>query len=96
MPVPGNPLPSLWTETFARLYNALSSRDARVIDELVDALEVDHAAGHMRNVIHIGDTFVYATQRAYAPGGVYRVTWQYDDSDAPTALVCITVAEIET
>ena len=89
-------LPSVFTETFARLYEDLPARDVPDVDEMLDRLEENHAKAEMRTIINLGAHSVFATPRVYAPGGVYRITWIYDDRGTPTAITCVTVASIET
>ena len=90
-------LPLHFTATFAELYEHLPAPDFGNVNDALDELEEGHDRPEMRNVIHVGPAVLLATRRIYSPGGVYRITWQYDDRDHPTtAVVCITVASVET
>ena len=89
-------LPLLFTATFTELYERLPASDFSEVSAALDDLEEGHDRPEMRNVIHIGSAVLFTTPRIYSPGGVYRITWQYDHRDLPTAIVCITVASVET
>ena len=62
---------------------------------MLDRLEERHDQAEMRQVIHVGSAILFATPRIYAPDGLYRVTWCYDDPDKPGSIVCITLASVE-
>lgn len=90
------PLALVFTETFAALYDGLPMRDVAAVDRMLDELERHHEQPHLRGVIRVGEHSLFVTPRIHAPGGLYRITWCYDDRRQPTAVVCLTVAEIET
>jgi hypothetical protein len=85
-----------FTHTFVENYEAVPQSDLPGVNQMLDRLERHHARPEMRHILRIGDVSVFATPRIHAPGGVYRITWRYDDRDRPTVIVCITVASIET
>lgn len=89
-------LPLLFTATFSGLYERLAARDLPEVSAVLDFLEEGHGRPEMRNVVHVGEAVLFATRRIHSPGGVYRITWQYDNQERPTALVCFTVASVET
>ncbi|GBE22898.1 hypothetical protein BMS3Bbin01_02275 [bacterium BMS3Bbin01] len=88
------PLAAMFTEVFNDLYGNLPAADVPKVDAMLDRLEKEHAHPEMRNVIRVANTTLFATPRIYAPTAIYRINWCYDGSDPPTAIVCITVAEI--
>lgn len=88
-------LPLVFTETFVASYDAVPGPDVAAVNRMLDGLEERHGQPEMRNVIHVGAAVLFATPRVYAPRGVYRITWCYDDRERPTAVACITVAAIE-
>jgi hypothetical protein len=92
--VAGIPLPLLFTDVFAERYHALDDRDAQAVDDMLDRLEVGHGDPEMRDIVRVGSESLYATPRIYTTSTVLRITWQYDDRRHPTAVACITVAEI--
>jgi len=57
-------------------------------------LEERHDQPEMRQVIHLGSAVLFATARVYAPDGLCRITWCYDDPVKPGSIVCITVASV--
>lgn len=85
-----------FTEVFADLYESLPLGDVEAVDRMLDELERRHDQPEMRNAIRVGDHTLFATPRIGARGGLYRITWQYDDRDRPSAIICLTVADIET
>ena len=89
-------LPIQFTDTFAALFAALPHQDVAAVDSMLDELECGHDQPQMRGILRIGAHTLFATPRIHAPGAIYRVTWRYDDRDDPTAIVCITVAGVET
>lgn len=89
-----SPLPLLFTQVFVDLYHALPTPDVTTVDAMLDALETGHGEPEMRNIVQIADHTLYATPRIYAETAIYRITWTYDDRNRPTAITCITVAEI--
>lgn len=88
-------LPLVFTEAFVGCYEAVPGPDVPAVNRMLDDLEEQHDQPGMRNVIHVGDAVLFATPRVYAPRGVCRITWCYDDRNCPTAVACITVASIE-
>ena len=89
-------LPLEFTPTFVDSYDAVPGPDAEAVNRMLDNLEERHDQPEMRSMIQIGAAVLFATPRIYAPGGVYRITWCYDDRDQPAAIACITVASVET
>ena len=89
-------LPLIFTDTFAASYREVPERDVPQINEWLDQLEQHHDQPDLRYMIRIGDDRLFATGRIYAPTGVYRITWTYDDKKHPTAIACILVASLET
>lgn len=89
-------VPLEFTATFAELYERLPAADLAEVNAALDELEEGHDRPEMRNIIHVGAALLFATRRIYSPGGVYRITWQYDHREHPKAVVCITVASVET
>jgi hypothetical protein len=88
-------LPLVFTDTFVASYDAIPAADVAAVNRALDELEEQHDQPGMRNVIHVGTAVLFATPRIYAPEGVYRITWCYDDRNRPTAVACITVASVE-
>jgi hypothetical protein len=89
-------LPLEFTRAFAESYDALPEPDVEAVNRVLDDLEQRHDQPETRNVIHIGSAVLFATPKIYAPSGVYRINWCYDDPDQPSAVACITVASVET
>ena len=85
-----------FTVTFAELYRSLPPGDVAAVDRMLDELEARHDQPHLRAIIRVGEHSLFATPRISAPRGLYRITWTYDRRDSPTAIVCLTVARIET
>lgn len=92
---PGRSLPILWTRAFAEQFDRLPAGDRRVVDAMLDRLARQHHRARMRAPIDVGRVRLWATPRVHAPGGMYRVTWQYDDETIPQAIICWTVALVE-
>jgi hypothetical protein len=87
------PLPVLLTELFVDLYSRLPEVDRPAFDAMIDRLASEHDGSRLRGIFR-GDTILFATPRTYAPSAVYRLTWVYDDRRSPTAVVCLTLAEV--
>lgn len=87
-------LPAVFTDAFADLYRKLPRRDVGHVDLMLDRLEEEHGTAEMRTILKVGQLSIYATPRIHAPSALYRITWLYDNRDDPTAIVCVTVAEI--
>lgn len=85
-----------FTHSFVENYEAVPQSDLSAVNQMLDRLEHDHDRPEMRHMLRVGEVSLLATPRIQAPGGVYRITWRYDDRDRPTIIVCITVASIET
>jgi len=85
-----------FTPTFVDSYNAVPEADVEAVNRMLDDLEERHDQPEMRSIIHVGSAVLFATPRIYAPHGVYRITWCYDDRERPSAIACITVASLET
>lgn len=69
--------------------------DTRSANTGLDELEEGHDQPEMGNVIHVGTAVLFATRRIYAPAGLPHHL-AVDNRERPTALVCITVASVET
>ena len=89
-------LPTVFTDPFALAYRALTESDVASVDDMLDRLEQEHATAVMRGQIRIGEHTLFTTPRIYADEGVYRITWYYDDRRSPTAIMCVSVASVET
>jgi len=89
-------LPLIFTDTFAASYQEIPERDVPQINEWLNKLEQHYDQPDLRNMIRIGAAGLFATGRIYAPTGVYRIAWAYDDKKNPTAIACILVASPET
>ena len=77
---------------FAEGYRALDIRDVGAVDSMLDRLDAEHDRPHMRNVIAVASTKLYATPRFDTPSGNRRTTWQYSVDDPTSVIYCVTVA----
>lgn len=88
-------LPLEFTDIFNDSYNRIRKSDLEAVDAMLDRLEAQHGQPAMRDVIRVGALSLYATPRIFSRNYVYRVTWQYDNGDMPSAIICYTLAEVE-
>ena len=92
----GTSLAVKWTDVFSHQYAGLSERDLAAVDRMLDRLALEHSQAPMRGRIGAGVIRLWATPRIYTPGGICRITWQCDYPDDPQAVVCWTVASVES
>lgn len=87
-------IPVLTTEPFTDAYLAVPHRDLPAVNGMMERLGSEHDTAEMRSIVKVGSLSLYATPRIDAPTAIYRITWMYDSRDRPTAVHCITIAEI--
>lgn len=76
---------------------ARTERVAEDIDAFLHRLAAGHASGSMRASsirIEATDIQLRATDELRLSGGVYRITWRYEERVEGTVIVCFTLAEM--
>lgn len=76
---------------------ARTERDDADIDAFLHRLADGHNLASMRIAsIRVAQTNIqlWATDELRLSGGVYRVTWRYEDRGPDTVIVCFTLAEM--
>lgn len=71
--------------------------DRERVDGFLQRLSTDHASAEMREArpdIPGTDIVLWATCELVLGGGVYRVTWRYEDRDGDRVIVCFTLAQV--
>lgn len=76
---------------------AKTHSDSRDIDLFLRRLSMKHSAAQMRKSrlqIPGTDIELWATHKIRLSGGLYRVTWRYEERDDARVLVCFTLAQV--
>lgn len=71
--------------------------DDRGIDEFLRRLSREHESAEMREArleITGFGILLWATCELRLSGGLYRITWRYEDRDGQRAIVCFTLAQV--
>lgn len=81
-----------YSQFFADSYHKMPPKAQDLIQLMLDRLATEHLLPHMRNMVRVADTTLYATPRYKMLDGDYRILWQYA-SDHKLSIVCMTLAD---